>query len=106
MGKSDLIEEMWKGTDYNLLKFMDLCEAEDGSHPDVLWSTHTWNRSVFLDSVKKEEEVEKNKAQLQMEEKLKAKGAKGLSAKDLEFMNKFKIKQKQLALRKIQKYSK
>merc|ERR1712087_927991 len=105
---SDLLDKMYKGHEF---KNVDVGDGEDMSNQGSLWSKYGWNtNATFFDSLKKEEEMEKNEFDKKMEEKFRLKaaaaGKTNMSARDEAYMKTLKMKQRQLALRALHSYSK
>lgn len=115
---SDFISTLKKGAPPNLLKqvkeddpdtleikHVEITEADESTAvPNAtLWKKHDWTEGNYLDAVKSEEFMEKNLGEIRMEEKFKAKGK--ITARDLEFMKKWHLKKKQLALKQLNMYA-
>mmetsp|Transcript_59948 Transcript_59948/g.97036 ORF Transcript_59948/g.97036 Transcript_59948/m.97036 type:complete len:1938 (-) Transcript_59948:58-5871(-) len=102
--KSSFLQTLWAEQGFEHADLLDPAdEEEEGS--DLLWERHTWNKGVYIDDVAKEQEMEKNEGEKRLEEKMKAKSGK-LTERDLQFIAKFVLKKRQLALRKLHRYSK
>ncbi|CAE8692993.1 unnamed protein product [Polarella glacialis] len=102
--KSSFLQTLWAEQGFEHADLLDPAdEEEEGS--DLLWERHTWNKGVYIDDVAKEQEMEKNEGEKRLEEKMKAKSGK-LTERDLQFIAKFVLKKRQLALRALHSYSK
>jgi len=101
--KSDFCANLWQDREFSNISLLE--QADVSIERDVAWTKYSWYENhVFLDDVKRMEEMEKNEGEKKMEEKMKAKGK--LTARDLDFQRKFQMKKRQMALKALHAYSK
>merc|ERR1712129_669919 len=84
---------------------IELTEPRDSPDDSELWDDQkiNWNKDGYIDSFKAEETLEEGDAERKMRARIMDKGK--VTARDLEFERKFKLKKRQLEIRKLQSYA-